>query len=120
MRLFSISQAPLIQASDGTLLREVFHPRHTGLDLPYSIAHAMLMPGEASETHALTFSDETYIFLAGEGRIHIGDDEAEVIAGDIVHIPATAAQWLENTGEEPLMFLCVVSPPWSAGDEVLP
>ena len=117
MNLFSMSQAPLLQASDGTLLREVFHPRHTGIETPYSVAQAMLPPGQASLPHALVSSHEVYIILAGQGRVRVNDDEEEVRAGDIVHIPAGATQCVENTGEEQLIFMCVVSPPWHAEDE---
>ena len=37
--------------------------------------------------------------------------------GDTVFIPAGANQWIENVGEVDLVFLAMVSPPWSEETE---
>ncbi|MCD4829973.1 MAG: cupin domain-containing protein [Candidatus Cloacimonetes bacterium] len=80
----------------------------------------MLMPGEASRPHSLATSGEVYILLSGQGAIYVDDETESVQAGDVVHIPAGARQWIENSGEEQLVFLCIVSPPWDNADEVMP
>ena len=118
MNHFSIMRMPMMRACDGTMLREVFHPRHTGVELPYSVAQAELAPGDASLPHALAASDEVYFFLAGRGIAHVDDEQVAVHKGDIVHVPPGARQWLENVGDERLIFFCMVSPPWRAEDEV--
>ncbi len=117
MNIFRGTDRPEFVATDETLIREVFHPRHTGIDTPYSIALASLDPGEKSTPHSLKTSDEVYIIVQGAGRVHIGSETDTVSIGDIVHIPKGAEQWIENISDETLIFYCIVSPPWHREDE---
>ncbi len=106
-------------AGDHTWLREVLHPANDGLELPYSLAHARLERGTASLPHRLQKSDEAYFFLKGEGVLHIDEKKISVQAGDVALVPAGALQYLDNTGQGQLAFLCIVSPPWSVEDEAI-
>ncbi len=118
MKVFHIDDPKAYVAFDQTLIREVFHPNHTGLDTSYSIALASLEPGKASEPHALRTSSELYLIMQGHGTVHVGDESREVGKGHIVFIPAGEKQWIENTSGETLSFYCVVSPPWRSEDEL--
>jgi mannose-6-phosphate isomerase-like protein (cupin superfamily) len=40
-----------------------------------------------------------------------------VAAGTLVFVPPGAEQWVRNTGSDPLAFLCVVEPAWTAQSE---
>ncbi len=104
---------------DDTILREVLRPDNTDLQLRYSLAHAVVKPGEASRPHKLKTSSEVYYILEGQGVMHIGDESAQVAAGQAIYIPPDAAQFIENTGESDLKFLCVVDPAWRVEDEVV-
>ncbi len=106
-------------AGDHTLLRELLHPDKEGLALPYSLAHARLEAGTASLPHRLQNSDELYFFLHGAGVLYLEKKPYPVKTGDAVLVPANCLQYLENTGVDQLTFLCIVSPPWSAGQEAL-
>lgn len=110
---------PPFTAGDDTLIREVLHPKNDGLALGYSLAFATLEPGQASKPHILRNSTEVYVIRKGRGRAFIGEEAAEAVSGDVVFIPAGTRQYIENSGGERLEFWCIVSPPWSAGDEVL-
>jgi mannose-6-phosphate isomerase-like protein (cupin superfamily) len=55
--------------------------------------------------------------LKGSGLMHIGDETAEAGPGDAVYIPPGSVQYIENTGNEDLAFLCIVYPSWRAEDE---
>ena len=46
--------------------------------------------------------------------MHVDQDVREVRAGDALLIPAGAVQFLENTGEEDLVFLAIVEPAWQS------
>lgn len=47
----------------------------------------------------------------------MNDKEKALQQGDVVLIPAGSVQWLENTGEDEIQFMAIVSPPWTeAGD----
>jgi len=102
---------PEFLAGDHTRLKEVLHPQNDNLDLGFSLAYAYLKIGEKSLPHRLAHS-ETYFFLSGEGIIFIDDKKQNVVSNDIVFVPSNAEQYVENTGDSDLKFLCIVSPPW--------
>ena len=105
-------------AGDKTSLRELLHPDKADLSLRYSLAHAVVKPGNKSSRHALTTS-EVYYILEGEGIMHIGNEHAAVHTGQAVYIPPKAVQYIENIGSSDLKFLCIVDPAWRVEDEVI-
>ena len=111
----------LITALDNTQVREILNPEHDKeqLFLNYSLAHALLKPGEQSLPHKFHTASEVYYILKGRGIIHINEEKAEVSPSDTVHIPSQAVQWIENHGEEDLEFLCIVDPAWKPDAEEL-
>ena len=105
-------------ARDGTDICELLHPdREEGISMGYSLAHARLGPGEAFAPHRLKSSSEVYFILEGRGRMEIDGESAEVAAGQAVYIPPGSVQHIENVGGGPLVFLCMVSPPWREEEE---
>jgi mannose-6-phosphate isomerase-like protein (cupin superfamily) len=112
MLLKSLSDCDPIIANDLTELRELFHPDHDGWPVGYSLAHAVIRPGQRSIRHHLEGRSEAYYILAGEGLMHIGDERRTVRAGDALLIPPGAVQFLENTGGADLVFLAIVEPAW--------
>jgi len=103
-------------SGDNAILRELLHPHKASLKLRYSLAHAVIKPGEASRPHQLK-SSEVYYILEGEGIMHIADESAEVRASQAVYIPPNSKQYIQNTGNCDLKFLCIVDPAWRAEDE---
>ena len=85
----------------------------------YSLAHARLGPGEASRPHRLKTSSEVYFILEGRGRMEIDGESAKVGPGMAIYIPPGSTQHIENRGDGPLAFLCIVHPSWKKEDEVL-
>ena len=110
------ADCPEIVANDGCRLRELLHPKNDPVDLPFSLALARVEPGASSYAHFLA-QDEVYYIIEGRGRVFIGEESAAVGPGDAVHIPAGKCQWIDNTGERPLLFAALVSPPWRAEDD---
>lgn len=106
-----------IIANDGTRVYELLHPRQDPVELPYSLALAMLDAGQRSKVHYLR-QTEVYYIIRGHGRMHVGDVDEPVSEGAAVVIPPEAPQWIENTGETELVFAAIVSPPWRAEDDV--
>lgn len=105
-------------AGDGTLLRELLHPDKHSIALRYSLAHAIVAPGQTSYLHSLATS-EVYYILSGVGEMHIDDEVRSVEPGDAVYIPPGAKQFIHNPGAEPLVFICIVDPAWRQADETL-
>jgi len=117
MRIRKLNDCPEFIAGDHTRLRELLHPdRDHPFDGRYSLAHAVVEPGQASRPHRLA-TDEVYYIISGAGVMHVGDDAAAVEPGDAIEIPSGAVQWIENRTAEPLVFLCIVDPAWRAEDE---
>ncbi|MHC4941357.1 MAG: cupin domain-containing protein [Planctomycetota bacterium] len=118
MLIKRLEDCPEITANDGCQLRELLHPERDDADIRHSLALAWVRPGEATEPHRLANQTEVYLILDGTGRMHIGDESAEVAAGDTVVIPRGATQWIECTSYETLFFAAIVDPPWRAEDDV--
>ena len=105
-------------AGDNAILRELLHPGKTDIALRYSLAHAVVRPGDTTAPHSLNGS-EVYYVLEGEGIMHIDEESRTVRAGQAVYIPPRAKQCITNTGAGDLTFLCIVDPAWRAeGEEV--
>lgn len=113
-----LQTCPEFIAGDGTLLRELLHPSKQPLDLRYSLAHAILPVGKTSLPHALKTS-EVYYILSGTGDMHINGESQPVNPGDAVYIPPHAKQYIRNSGDEPLVFICIVDPAWQLEDETI-
>ena len=103
-------------AGDNTSLRELLHPDKEEVSLRYSLAHAIVHPGDTSLSHRLKTS-EVYYILSGTGLMSINGETASVAPGDTIYIPAHAEQHISNTGAVDLVFLCIVDPAWRAEDE---
>jgi mannose-6-phosphate isomerase-like protein (cupin superfamily) len=103
---------------DGSEIRELAGTP-TGNSVNQSLAEASVPPGAETEEHYHGVSEEIYLFTSGTGRMRLGDDEAEVTAGDTVVIPPGTPHKLWNTGTEPLRLLCCCAPPYSHEDTFL-
>jgi len=103
-------------AGDGALLRELLHPDKTEPNVRYSLAHATVPPDQKTKPHRLT-SAEVYYILEGFGAIFIDDESEPIEPGSTIYIPPGATQYVENTGDHELVFLCIVDPAWQPQDE---
>jgi mannose-6-phosphate isomerase-like protein (cupin superfamily) len=116
MLVISLNDCTEFVAGDNTILREILHPDKQGLHFRYSLAHAVVKPGEVSLPHRLATS-EVYYILEGTGIMQVDDKKAEVGPGSTVYIPPHSVQSIRNTGRTDLKFLCMVDPAWRAVDE---
>ena len=105
-------------SGDGAILRELLHPGKAALQLRYSLAHAIVKPGEITFPHRLKTS-EVYYIMEGQGIMHIDGETCEVFPGQAVYIPPLAIQRIKNHGGTDLVFLCIVDPAWRMEDEVI-
>jgi mannose-6-phosphate isomerase-like protein (cupin superfamily) len=113
-----LAKVRAFEAGDGSELRELLHPERDPAALGYSLAHAVVRPGRATIPHTLSRT-EVYYIVDGRGLMHAGDEVQPVRAGHAVHIPPGTTQWIENTGNVGLAFLCIVDPPWVPACEVV-
>ncbi|MEK6689718.1 MAG: cupin domain-containing protein [Nitrospirota bacterium] len=116
MFIKDLSNCKEIVAGDNTILRELLHPDKADLQLRYSLAYATVRVGESSLPHRLKTS-EVYYILEGEGVMCIDDESAKVHQGQAIYIPPDSRQYIKNTGNSDLKFLCIVDPAWRKEDE---
>ena len=103
-------------AGDSSVLRELLNPDKSALEVRYSLAHATVIAGQKTRPHKLE-SSEVYYIIAGEGIMHVDKETAEVGPNCAIYIPPRAVQYIENTGNCDLEFLCIVDPAWREEDE---
>lgn len=113
----TLTDIPSFLAGDHTVIKEILHPKNGDPKDNYSLAHASLAPGEQSLSHRLMTMSEVYFILSGKGRAYINEETFDLEVGDTLYICAGDTQWIKNTGDTTLNFLCIVSPPWQKENE---
>ena len=96
---------------DGSSIRELAGPAWTQAR-NQSLAEAILPAGGATFAHHHTF-EEVYYFTEGTGRMRLGEEEADVRAGDCVVIPPGVPHKLWAAADERLVLLCCCAPPYA-------
>jgi len=73
----------------------------------FAIRYFEVPPGGASmlDNHA---HDHGVVILRGRGVVRLGDERHAIVVGDVVYVAPHEVHQLENTGSEPLGFLCIV------------
>ena len=80
-----------------------------------SLAIARVEPGVTTQLHALEGVTETYIVIAGTGRLEVDGEMMEIGEGDQVVIPAGISQRVTTTSEIDLRFYCLCTPRFLPG-----
>ena len=114
----NLHRLPSFVTADGSTIRELAGTSWTAARAQ-SLAEATVEPGAETAEHYHPQSEELYYFVAGTGRMRLGSDVSEVVAGDCVVIPPGTAHKLFNDRSEPLVLLCCCSPAYSDDDTVL-
>jgi mannose-6-phosphate isomerase-like protein (cupin superfamily) len=116
MHAIHLSQCEEFISGDWATLRELLHPDKAAFELRFSLAHAIVKSRTTTSPHILKTS-EVYYILSGKGEMHINEEMEEIHPGTAVYIPPHAIQYIQNPGEEDLVFLCIVDPAWREEDE---
>lgn len=111
MLIRKLEDCPQFIAGDGSILRELLHADKGKFNFRYSLAHAIVRAGLKTIPHKLKMS-EVYYIISGNGRMHIDDESRDVGPGCAIDIPPRSRQYIENTGDEDLEFICIVDPAW--------
>ncbi len=94
---------------DGSTIREYLHT-----DVQ-SLAEASLEPGQATQRHYHSRSEEIYLVVDGEGELEVDGETRRVAAGDAILIPP--GSWHQLTAADSgVRLLCCCVPPYSDGD----
>ena len=116
-----LKEGHFFQAGDQSLICELLHPdrEETPLQTGFSLAYAIVKPGQKTLVHKLLTSSEIFFILEGEGIIYIDQETAPIQPGQVIYVPPNSKQFIQNTGHLDLTFLCLVSPKWKKEDEVI-
>ena len=107
-----------VQSFEGRELRELMNTTGIGLGR-LSLAEETFQPWFCTPPHWHADLEEVYYVKAGRGRLQVGDEVETVQAGDTILIPVNTVHSMHNDGDEVLVLLCAVSPPWRAEDHHL-
>ncbi|HWP78257.1 MAG: cupin domain-containing protein [Thermoproteota archaeon] len=107
-----------VEGGEGTQIKQIFHPHNTMLGIRFSMARCTMQKNTKSKKHTLK-SAEVYYITSGTGILHVDDKACELKAGHAVYVPPHSEQFVENTGDVPLEFLCIVDPAWRQEDETI-
>ena len=75
-----------------------------------AMAHVTLKPGALRELHWHPNADEWQYYVTGKGRMTLFHNKsasrtADFNSGDVGYVPRTLGHYIENTGDEDLVFL---------------
>ena len=118
MQIGRLDQADPFITKDGSTIREVAG-RVSLATQNQSLAEATIPAGGATDQHFHRVSEEIYLFTAGSGRMRLGDDEADVRAGDTVVIPPGVEHKLWASPDADLQLLCCCAPAYANEDTVI-
>lgn len=77
----------------------------------FSAGVVQLKPEKGHERHKHPESEEILYVINGDGVQTVADEERDITAGDLVHIPADVEHSTINTGWETMKLLAIYAPP---------
>ena len=115
MEVKNVNAVPAFITKDGSEIRELLAYRNSAVR-NQSLAEARVPVGSSTQEHYHARTEEIYFITAGQGRMRIEGEMAEVKAGDAIAIPPGKRHKLWNTGQETLKLLCCCSPCYEHSD----
>ncbi|KAJ5818849.1 hypothetical protein N7474_004440 [Penicillium riverlandense] len=111
---YHFSEQPAHEVAGGSV--KIVDPVTFPLASNFSAAIVTVHPGGMREIHWHPSSDEWTFFIKGQGRatLFTAPDQATTFdyrAGDVGYFPQSNSHYIENTGDEDLMFLEVLQAP---------
>lgn len=105
---YHLSQQPPYSVPGGSL--KIIDPHSFPAASNFAAALFTIKPGAMRELHWHTTSDEWNYIISGRGRLTVfaapsASQTYDFMAGDVGYIPNTSAHYLENTGDEDLVYV---------------
>lgn len=118
MEIKNLDKVPSFITKDGSEIRELLAHRNSTIR-NQSLAEARLPAGGCTQEHYHVRTEEIYYITHGTGRMRIGNETREVMAGDAIAIPPGQRHKLWNSGGETLRLLCCCAPAYEHDDTVI-
>jgi len=71
------------------------------------LSKTTLHTGQETTGHSHDNIEEIYFFQSGEGRMIVGNNDYQIVSGDIILIPDGDFHKVFNLGTDDLIFICV-------------
>ena len=113
----NINDCVQFTTKDTSLIREIIAPRNSDVRLQ-SLAEAVVPAGARTLAHYHPVTEEIYYILSGKGKMALEADIFEVVPGDAIGILPGQRHQIENSGPEPLTFLCCCVPAYEHQDTI--
>jgi mannose-6-phosphate isomerase-like protein (cupin superfamily) len=118
MQISNLEDLEQFTTLDGSGIREIAGPSWTAAE-NQSLAEATVPAGGQTAEHFHRETEEIYYLTAGRGRMKLGDEVADVKAGDCVVIPPGTPHKLWAAEDQALVLLCCCAPAYSDADTVI-
>jgi mannose-6-phosphate isomerase-like protein (cupin superfamily) len=66
-------------------------------------------PGCSQRPHSHA-PEQVYVIISGQGRMRVGDEERDVVEGDLVYIPSNVVHSIVNLSNEVLRYISASTP----------
>jgi oxalate decarboxylase family bicupin protein len=115
---YHFSEQPAHEVAGGSV--KIVDPQTFPVASNFSAAIVTVRPGGMREIHWHPSSDEWTFFIQGQGRATLFTAPAyattfDYRAGDVGYFPQSNSHYIENTGDEDLMFVEVLKAPQFTG-----
>jgi len=80
-----------------------------------TLGFAVYPPGSAPPSHTHETQEEVVFVLTGRGTLNASGEVVDLMPGVAGYIPAGTEHWIVTTGDEPLEFITIFSPPSNPG-----
>lgn len=101
----SLKDIPMEPTRHGALKKVLVRHEEVTTSLMF-LNEVYAAPGETIAAHEHEDMEEIFYFLDGEGSMQIEEEVLMVAAGDRIIVPMRKIHILQNTGEEPMRFIC--------------
>jgi len=109
MEVKNVNAVPAFITKDGSEIRELLAYRNSAVR-NQSLAEARVPVGSSTQEHYHARTEEIYFITAGQERMRIEGEMAEVKASDAIAIPPGKRHKLLYSGQETVELLCCCSP----------
>ncbi|MDZ7760527.1 MAG: cupin domain-containing protein [Desulfovermiculus sp.] len=110
MHKVNISEVPSRQRNGLTSYILLQHEDIPGSNL--SVTWVNIAKGSSQKPHS-HYPEQSYIIIHGQGNIFIGNERTSVEKGDLVYIPSNVIHYIENTGDNSLIYISTATPSYN-------
>lgn len=100
----------------GALVKRLIYPQVTGCKNA-TLSVVFLNPGEQIVLHTHV-EEELYYIYSGEGEVYLDEKTEPVTVGSAVYIGPNVVHGQKCTGQEPMLMVAVVAPPFSTPNPI--